>query len=869
MVEIGNFHDKNLLLAISPPLDIDFTRMESTLYPSAQLAVYEEDRSKCRYGGNCYNSSTKHRESYRHPAFCPHNGYCRNMSDGHLCEYHHVPLCKYALQCYKREIPDHALQYRHCNRTCLHGGFCIKFHDTFHLETFSHPFLTPCPWTPYSCPQHDEVIRNHSRISNDALLHCYRFAHVCPLGRQCPYSNEEHIQTSIHIARKFCPDGVNCCDLINEEHLSSYSHINLLDVRQSCIDGTFCLRKQDSMHVTQFRHEDTCHFSIAPYFGFHKDTDYVQNQCQMLSTVKNFMVSQGSQDTFIPENIINFIRVIQPMHRCKRSVFESILRQGHLMSSEYMELLKEATRVADQVWTQVQGEVQVHKNHELEQTVREFILTLIQNEFEIVAKHLTDDVDGGICSGTQFCENKLNSSALSKEQISSIRECAVTVAKASLDLYEKRPGIHHGADKYFGTDKHVFGILGPNLGHRYGDILILFRRQVMLHPDANFAIQAATTFHSERAYRWRPWLSNPVTLDLRIEDFHNNVLHCSVPGYEYAAAFELLAVTATELGITPHDLSLDQVIEQWMAADPHQRFEAHLPALIPLDYIDHVYMPKSLFESLSPWAQKQANEVFGSLLTVTPHEVSPDDSIKRKIDDMRKTYQDFVLSKVVNQYVQMAENTYNLEKERTQQGFVTTLPASKLEAFVLIPFRISQSRMLSTAGNSDASFHPSTFIYWQALGGDMMIVLTNKPIRTDQLQSDLHTLTCYIATSGNVLINEEYSYISDAPFYSHYTTENPQNAYEVSSNTFHRGCNSQGYATYCLHIEFSTGLVTLCHAGPNSIYNHDKLTYQITRRNLDLSILDCVQLSAGKKAVPIRNFIITHESIRQLHPLCY
>jgi hypothetical protein len=148
----------------------------------------------------------------------------------------------------------------------------------------------------------------------------------------------------------------------------------------------------------------------------------------------------------------------------------------------------------------------------------------------------------------------------------------------------------------------------------------------------------------------------------------------------------------------------------------------------------------------------------------------------------------------------------------------------------------------------------------------MMVILANEPIRTHEKQFQLSTLACYIADRNSTDTQEQYSYISGAPFYSHYTTKDPQNVYEVSSNTFHRGCNFQSYLTYCLQIEPSIGQVTLSHAGSDNIYNHEKLTYQFTKENLDLSSLDWVHISAGKRKVPIKNFIITNEPISRLHP---
>ncbi|CAF5053748.1 unnamed protein product, partial [Rotaria socialis] len=97
-------------------------------------------------------------------------------------------------------------------------------------------------------------------------------------------------------------------------------------------------------------------------------------------------------------------------------------------------------------------------------------------------------------------------------------------------------GIKYETDKALGTDKHVFSILGPHLGHYYGDIILVFKSEVMLHPDANFSPQAGTSFASGSTFKHRPWVKDPGTEPERIKCFHESKLHCAVPGYEYAAA---------------------------------------------------------------------------------------------------------------------------------------------------------------------------------------------------------------------------------------------------------------------------------------------------------------------------------------------
>ncbi len=70
-----------------------------------------------------------------------------------------------------------------------------------------------------------------------------------------------------------------------------------------------------------------------------------------------------------------------------------------------------------------------------------------------------------------------------------------------------------------------------------------------------------------------------------------------------------------------------------------------------------------------------------------------------------------------------------------------------------------------------------------------------------------------------------------------------------------------------MKLNHKTGEVTLSHAGPNGIYNHQKISYQFNKADLDLSRIDYVHVSGGNQDVPIRNLTINHEPMSVLHPL--
>jgi hypothetical protein len=317
----------------------------------------------------------------------------------------------------------------------------------------------------------------------------------------------------------------------------------------------------------------------------------------------------------IPRELTEWIRALQPIHRCNKLIFESIVVHGHGMSRDYMNLLREPRFVADAVeqHNQVRRIFDRHNNLALNNHGREFIQALVAIEFNKSAAQPANPYIDTI--NTNEVRMKLY---LTPKEISTIRVHATNITQASLKLHANPMGLGYGPDETLGTNKHVFSILGPHLGYYYGDVFIIFKRELMFHPDTNFSIQAATTFGpSGNAYKWRPWLKDPGSGMNRVEQFHQNKLHCSVFGYDKAAAVELMALTGRTNKTM--DINLVDVESYWKGADSHQVFEAHLPQLIPLDYIDHIYIPENVFALLAPSVQQTAKDIFRDNLTVTKH----------------------------------------------------------------------------------------------------------------------------------------------------------------------------------------------------------------------------------------------------------
>ena len=573
--------------------------------------------------------------------------------------------------------------------------------------------------------------------------------------------------------------------------------------------------------------------------------------------------------------ILEWIRALQPVHRCGKIIFESILVHGHVMSRNYMISLKNPKNVAHAVQqhSAVRSIFLKHNNNALKDIAYQLIEAIVLAEFDKFksteksstgVKGLTTPLDPQHGYQMNMNEKKLKA-ALADNEIEIIRNWAVKIAQASIKLHSSPMGIGYGVDEILGTDKHVFSILGPHLGHYYGDVIIIFKQEIMLHPDANFSIQAATTFGpSLHAYQYRPWLTDPGTQEKRVEHFNRSKLHCSVPRYEYAAATELIALTGKDKHSM--DVNLDDILHRWMEIDSHQVFEGHLPPLIPLDYIDCVYMPSNVFDSLSPEGKKSAQTVFKDALIITKHQIDlsliqPGKTIP--LDDTRKVYQKFFLEKILEKI------QHKIDTPSSSRGIVITAAASKFEQHILLPITISQAYTLYCLNKSKTATTPDvTYIYWQAMDGNMMMTISNEKIEAGESQPNLQCLICYVAEKPSTVsedYHESHSYLNDGDPFQHEVNV-PKANFKAKSNKFYQACNTDDFFTFCLTIHHKTGEVSLSHAGPNSIYNHENIQYEFNKANLDLSTLYFIHISANTHDVPIRNLTIRFEPLNDSHP---
>ncbi|CAF1191569.1 unnamed protein product [Adineta steineri] len=842
-------------------------------------------RQKCRDGGQCLTSNARHLADFDHPEYCPDGGHCTNIRIDHLNLYRHVPLCKNGIDCDLKytEKELHLANFRHCQRPCEFGGTCIRFNDQKHITDEQHPFNTPCPYTPFSCkifakflqPSNEQSNLSNQNEMNEIKRHCYRYSHICPWGRLCNDRSEEHLSMVIHIARYMCPDANNSCTrMMQEDHLDSFSHLNIRDIRLLCrYAGSECRDRTRSDHIIKYRHNYTLDYlGVAQYFALNKQINFVQNQIKMTKMIRDYVQNTYNKEwetVSVPQNLLEWIGALQPIHRCSVAIFESILVHGHVMSRSHMERLKDATFVADTVDQHKRiRKLLASQAPSLQKDAREFIGALVRTEFNNgISDGIKQTTEGNNPESLQYLIHSKEQNLklkLQKSDLDDIRLCASQVAQASIKLHSTKTGIGFKGDLEFGTNQQVFGILGPHTAQYYGDIVIIFKRDVMLHPDSNFTMQAATMY-TEKTYQCRPWIKDPGSSEGHVKQFHSTKLHCSILDYDYVTALELMAITGLQKQTMQVDLA--SVIRRWGFKDGHQVIEAHLPQLIPLSYIEYIFIPKNVFDLLPLEAQKNARELFPHNLKVTTHEVdlTIDPTKFGKPDNSREEYESYVAEQILKFIKRQQEQNATLSNSRllSSYGMTITVPASHFETCVTNSLTITQSY-------NNSKSNEGIYIYWKALRGDFMVTLTNEMIESKKIQHNLVYLTCYIASfatsvSGDLNYNERHSYISHRPPSSHETVLEGQH-FKVGSNTFHKGCNADDYILYCLKLKPQTGQVSLMNAGVNGIYNRTILKCTFNRNELDLTSLDYIHVSAGRQSISIRNLVISHELIHEAHP---
>lgn len=215
-------------------------------------------------------------------------------------------------------------------------------------------------------------------------------------------------------------------------------------------------------------------------------------------------------------------------------------------------------------------------------------------------------------------------------------------------LLEKMTGIGYWVDKEIETDKIVFSVVGPHMGDYGGaQVALVFNPSILWHPDTFLTPCAAIAYHQgwycaqddmkldRRAWMGnaRPWQEGGGGRD----DYNAAKFHPIAKRWSSACALEWIARASGYLKKPLNEITLVDVQMMWKTINSHTAIEGHLPAMIPLDYVDKILIdnkiPKSV-SGLSTEAMQNLDMIFSEKsLQMTKH---GDASVVEYVPDVRE-----------------------------------------------------------------------------------------------------------------------------------------------------------------------------------------------------------------------------------------
>ena len=179
--------------------------------------------STCALVGN-----SVHGWSLIHPKLCPNGSECQHIGDEkHAQEFEHLPY-RHTISGCQNTVEEHSKQDR--QQTLRKHSRQVPEYQC------QYQYLPLCPDTPFHCNDYSELTKSQNirPLSQMVQQHCLDFAHICRFGRSCTDTSTDHVKTSTHVARYLCPYGDKCTRLTQEDHLNSFTHPKICDIRRLC-----------------------------------------------------------------------------------------------------------------------------------------------------------------------------------------------------------------------------------------------------------------------------------------------------------------------------------------------------------------------------------------------------------------------------------------------------------------------------------------------------------------------------------------------------------------------------------------------------------------------------------------------------------
>ena len=335
----------------------------------------------CPQGALCQQWQDEvHSKRLGHPKACRDGAKCEDVRLEHMTLFCHLPECEDGAACALFQGGDarlqhhgHCSQLRHIKPRCPHGTYCALFADAEHTGSLSHPFMTPCPKTPYRCHRLGEKEHRES------------FAHLCQWGTACRDTSGGHKRQFIHVPRAPCPLGAACgFDAATrarslEQCLGTHAHPGLPDIRKPCEHGALCHQRSDPEHLHTFWHGldfavPVCevkginllrlpeyHYDMAardaePPAPTRTPIDFARNHAGILSAIAahHGYGSAGALRRDISPGVLDWVRAIRPVHAVRNDpergkVFSQMIAHGGLLSLELLNSLEDPSVLVREV----------------------------------------------------------------------------------------------------------------------------------------------------------------------------------------------------------------------------------------------------------------------------------------------------------------------------------------------------------------------------------------------------------------------------------------------------------------------------------------------------------------------------------------
>ena len=330
------------------------------------------------------------------------------------------------------------------------------------------------------------------------------------------------------------------------------------------------------------------------------ETDFDHNGKSLLKTMDDYvkqvndlaltdMMNKIDSNERSVQFIFDYVDNLTPQHRCNGQILKLILAHGTLLSRKFQEEMTQDPKKACLSLSLVSPLVTLpimQSGLSMKDKVKKWIKALVNYYFDKSSNASLTPVK---------CTLNLTNDV--QKQVETIIENIVTNVKG-----HSITGIGYPLDVSLGTNQQVFSIVGVNTAKYYGEVLFILDRKIMLHPDFNMSLEAATHYCSKKVRPWRSQEALTNALLDGVQEYKSAKLHPS--------SIHAMKVMAKDIVLFHYDhfktVPKDQVdlLKASTKSDAHNATEGHLPPVVPVSYVSHIVMSKATFDTLSSLEQK-------------------------------------------------------------------------------------------------------------------------------------------------------------------------------------------------------------------------------------------------------------------------